>query len=240
MATDLASALPADVSDVPDDELGKIVDGTVAVAGRNLLINSVGKPINRATRALPDSQLRRLRHRSVTRAVPSLLRPAVEPTAEKFAGDDAVLLVPSSLSPIAEAASTAPADVPQSDNKYSRMRAMGIDESVIAIKKGLDDDGDRRLATRLAKRFNGTDRRRLDLQLRRDSLLARNVDALEQQGFYERCTASSRLPAHQPSPVGPVTVHRHRSPPLVPSLNGYASLQSGAMPRSSPRLFYLS
>ena len=240
VATDLASALPADVSDVSDDELGKIVDGTVAVAGRSLLINSVGKSINRATRALPDSQLRRLRHRSVTRAVPSLLRPAVEPAAEKFAADDAVLLVPSSLSPIAEAASTAPADVPQSDNKYSRMRAMGIDESVIAIKKGLDDDGDRRLATRLAKRFNGTERRRLDLQLRRDSLLARNIDALEQQGFYERCPASSRPRANQPSPVGSVTVHRHRSPPLVPSLNGYASLQSGAMPRSSPRLFYLS
>ena len=189
MATDLASALPADVSDVSDGELGTIVDGTVAVDGRNLLINSVGKPINRATRALPDSQLRRLRHRSVTRAVPSLLRPAVEPTAEKFAGDDAVLLVPSNLSPIDEAASTAAADVSQSDNKYSRMRAMGIDESVIAIKKGLDDDGDRRLATRLAKRFNGTERRRLDFQLRRDSLLARNIDALKQQGFYERCTA---------------------------------------------------
>ena len=111
MATDPTSALPADVSDVSDDELGKIVDGTVAVAGRSLLINSVGKSINRATRALPDSQLRRLRHRSVTRAVPSLLRPAVEPAAEKFAGDDAVLLVPSNLSPIDEAASTAAADV---------------------------------------------------------------------------------------------------------------------------------
>ena len=104
--TDLGSALPADVS---DDERGRIVD-------RDFLINSVGKNINRATRALPDSPLRRLRQRSITRTAPSLLRTAVEPTGEKLPVDDAVLLVPSSLPPIAETAPMASANVLQPDD----------------------------------------------------------------------------------------------------------------------------
>ena len=92
---------------------------------------------------------------------------------------------------------------------------MGIDESVIAIKKGLNDDGDRRIATRLAKRLNGIECRRLDFQLSRDSLLARNIDALEQQismsGALRCVVTTARTPAF-PS----WTCQRPSAPPPPP------------------------